>query len=145
MFNHGYNSTTHSVVVAQVDPDIGDLVCTEGGNSGEHCNVKVTAQCSWSDAWGAILVDTGVEQTSGDIAVIQGDSGGPVMTIARSSLVNAAGMIQAVDETWQGSKCGAVYDAGSNWCSPTVYFEPFSNVLYSFSSLDPTLDTGGDH
>jgi hypothetical protein len=145
MFNHGYNSTTHSVVVAQVDPDIGDLVCTEGGNSGEHCNVKVTAQGSWSDAWGAILVDTGVEQTSGDIAVIQGDSGGPVMTIAGSSLVNAAGMIQADDETWQGSKCGAVYDAGSNWCSPTVYFEPFSNVLNSFSSLDPTLDTGGDH
>jgi hypothetical protein len=47
------------------DPNINDLVCTEGGNSGEHCDVKVTAQ-------------------------------------------------------------------------------PFSNVLNSFSSLDPTLDTGGD-
>ena len=74
--------------------------------------------------------------------VIQGDSGGPVMTIAGSSLVNAAGMIQADLEAWQGSGCGAVYDAVDNWCSPTVFFEPFSNVLSSFSSLDPTLDTG---
>lgn len=51
-------------------------------------------------------------------------------------------MIQADLETWQGSACGVVYDSGDNWCSPTVFFEPFSNVLSSFSSLDPTLDTG---
>jgi hypothetical protein len=145
MFNHGYNSTTQSTVVALVDPNMQDLVCTEGGNSGEHCNVKVTAQTSWSDDWGPITVDKGVQQTSGKIAAIQGDSGGPVMTIAGTNTVNAAGMIQAVIQTWQGAQCGAVYDAGTNWCSPTVYFETFSNVLNSFSSLGPILDTGGQH
>jgi hypothetical protein len=145
MFNHGYNSTTQSTVVAQVDPNMYDLVCTEGGNSGEHCNVKVTGQTTWSDNWGPILVDIGVQQTSGKIAAIQGDSGGPVMTIAGSNTVNGGGMIQAVNKTWQGSACGAVYDAGTNWCSPTVYFEPFSNVLNSFFSLGPILDTGGQH
>jgi hypothetical protein len=145
MFNHGYNSTTQSTVVALVDPNMYDLVCTEGGNSGEHCNVKVTGQGSWSDNWGPIPVDIGVQQTAGKIAAIQGDSGGPVMTIAGSNTVNAAGMIQEVDETWQGAQCGAVYDAGNNWCSPRMAFETFSNVLNSFSSLGPILDTGGQH
>ncbi len=141
MFNHGWNSTTHSTVVAQVDPNINDLVCTEGGNSGEHCDVKVTSQGSGSDAWGGFPVDIATEQTSGDIAAIQGDSGGPVMTIAGSGTVNAAGMIQDVNKTWQGAACGAVYDGGANWCSPTVYFEPFSNVLSSFYNLGATIDT----
>lgn len=64
------------------------------------------------------------------------------MTIAGSSLVNAAGMIQAVNSQWQGAACGAVYDAGTNYCSSTVYFEPFSNVLASFHSFGVTVYSG---
>jgi hypothetical protein len=136
MFNHGYNSTTSSTVVAQVDPNMSDLVCTEGGNSGEHCNVKVEYSGTWNDGYGgAVLLYYAVQQTPGNIAAIQGDSGGPVMTIAGNGGwdVNAAGMIQWLTYQWQGAACGPVRDAGSNYCGATVGFEPFSNVLSSIS------------
>ena len=98
MFNHGYDrDALHGGGAGGSEHARPGLY--RGGNSGEHCDVEVTAEGSWSDAWGPIPVDTGVEQTAGKIAVIQGDSGGPVMTIAGSSLVNAAGMIQADLET----------------------------------------------
>ena len=79
-----------------------------------------------------------------------GGSGKTRLCIALAAAVatdypDGVGMIQAVNQTWQGAACGAVYDVGTNWCSPTVYFEPLSNVLNSFFSLNPTLDTGGQH
>ena len=108
-------------MIGYEDLAVNDLVCTGGGNSGEHCNVKVTnLTVSFNDGFGAFSTLEGVQQTSGKIAQIQGDSGGPVISLASTSSgqVRAAGMIQGfLGSGMTGSACGPVFQGGSNRCS----------------------------
>jgi hypothetical protein len=92
---------------------VNNFVCTSGGNSGQHCNIKISnLNVSWFDGWGAIWTVRGDQQTAGAITSMQGDSGGPVFTIA-SDGVRAAGMIQAGTGTLMaGNACGSVHDYG---------------------------------
>lgn len=133
-----FNSNNFSkTVIGFQDLGVNDLVCTGGGNSGEHCNVKVTnLRVSFNDGFGTFFTIEGVQQTSGKIAVIQGDSGGPVISLANTSSgqVRAAGMIQGeLSPFMTGSACGPVFDAGSNLCSKTVLFSSMRTVVNTIS------------
>jgi hypothetical protein len=129
MFNHGYNSTSVSVVIGYEDLGINDLVCTEGGNSGEHCNVKVTNLSVILDDHHGKFSTILAQQTNGTIANMAGDSGGPVMSLANTSSgqVRAAGMIQATDVS--SINCGAAYLPAA--CGSDVYFSSMRTIVNS--------------
>ena len=131
MWNHGWNSTTASLVIGYESLGMKDLVCTEGGNSGEHCNVKVTdLSVSVNDGFGPAFSTIQGLQTGGTIAAMQGDSGGPVMSLANTSSgqVRAAGMIQELSGTLL-TNCGASYSA--NRCSSGVLFSSMQTIVSS--------------
>jgi hypothetical protein len=137
-FDGPYNSNNFwKTVIGYEDLAVNDLVCTGGGNSGEHCNIKVTnLRVSFNDGFGSFLTIEGFQQTSGKIAAIQGDSGGPVISLANTSSgqVRAAGMIQGIVSPFMtGSACGPVFDAGSNKCSRTVLFSSMRTIVNNIS------------
>jgi hypothetical protein len=127
------NSAGYAKTVVKVfDASLNDLICTGGGNSGEHCNIKVTSVAyAFNDGTGngSVLSFLGEQQTKGGIADIQGDSGGPMVALygVQSGEVAAAGMIQGIlsDSThpfMTGSDCGRAYSLGSNQCSAVGIF-----------------------
>ena len=137
-FDGPYNSVnTWKTVIGYEDLAVNDYVCTGGGNSGEHCGVKVTnLNVLWWDGYSLFGVIEAYQQTSGQIADIQGDSGGPVISLASTSSgqVRAAGMIQGYnDNGMTGSACGAVYDLNSNVCSRDVVFSSMRTFVNSLS------------
>jgi hypothetical protein len=139
MFNHGWNSTSSSTVIGYENLGVNDLVCTEGGNSGEHCNVKVTnLAVTIDDGYGDLSTIEAV-QTGGGIASMGGDSGGPVMSLANTSSgqVRAAGMIQAGNND-ASTNCGASYLHVA--CGPDVYFTSMVTIVNSISGA--SLITG---
>jgi hypothetical protein len=130
-------------VIGFQDMAINNFVCTDGGNSGVHCNVRVTnLSVSFNDGFGTFTTIQGVQQTSGAIAVIQGDSGGPVISLAGTvdGQVRAAGMIQGLIGGTTGAACGRVFDGGGNLCSATVLFSSMRTIVNSISGA--TLLTG---
>jgi hypothetical protein len=130
MFNQGWYSQSVSTVIGLGDVGINDLTCTEGGNSGEHCNVKVTnLVVSWNDGYGWFSTIQATQQTNGDIAVMKGDSGGPVMLLGNGSptLVRAAGMIQAQGDPL--ASCPQSFRADQ--CSKTVLFTSMRTIVDS--------------
>jgi hypothetical protein len=139
MFNRGYTSTTTLNDIGFQDLGVGDLVCTEGGNSGEHCNVKVTnLLVDINDGYGTVATIQAHQQTSGAIAVMEGDSGGPVMALysVGKGQVRAAGMIQAGSSS--PSSCPAAFLPAP--CFQYVYFTSMRTVVDSISGA--SLSTG---
>jgi hypothetical protein len=137
-FDGPYNSNNFwKTVIGYEDLAVGNFVCTGGGNSGEHCNIKVTnLRVSFNDGFGSFSTIEGVQQTSGKIAAIQGDSGGPVISLTNTSSgqVRAAGMIQGIVSPFMtGSACGPVYDDGGNECSKTVLFSSMRTIINNLS------------
>jgi hypothetical protein len=133
------------VVIGFEDLGINDFVCTGGGNSGEHCDVKVVnLSVSFNDGFGAFSTIEGVQQAGGAIAQIQGDSGGPVisLTATGSGQVRAAGMIQGffTAGSMTGAACGPVFDAGGNQCSTNVLFSSMRTVVNTIGGA--SLHTG---
>lgn len=130
MFDGAYDNANgySKYVIGYADLSVGDYVCTSGGMSGVHCNIKVTDLSVWiDDGQGSVQTIKGVQQTSGRIAAAEGDSGGPVLVpYTGGTYVGAAGMIQA----------------GNNKvaCTPTAFIvDCFKNVF--FSSMRTIVDT----
>lgn len=143
-FDGAYNRQDYyKTVVGYGDVSINDKVCTDGGNSGVHCNVKVTdLSVYFDDKTGHGTVETikGVQQTSGKIAVIQGDSGGPViLPLSGGTKIKAVGMIQGFQNpSTTGTACGSAYFRGANKCSKIVLFtseRTIVNGIGPFASL----------
>lgn len=130
-FIDSVTSTTTAVVTGFANLGMNDLVCTDGGNSGEHCNVKVTnLLVPWSDTDGTFDTIEAEQETAGAIAGIQGDSGGPVVTNVGSDEVGAAGMIQgSLGPFYTGSACAPAYDLDGNDCSPNVLFTSMTGIV----------------
>jgi hypothetical protein len=133
-FDGPYNSVNYwKTVIGFEDLAVNDYVCTGGGNSGEHCNIKVTnLLVSFNDGISTFNSIEAYQQSSGAISSIQGDSGGPVISLAGTSSgqVRAAGMIQGFfGSGMTGSACGAVYDGGSNLCSRDVVFTSMRSIV----------------
>jgi hypothetical protein len=131
-----YTSDNPYAVIGYSRLVLNDYVCTEGGNSGEHCNLKVTnTDVSYNDGYGnPFWTIEAAQQSNGAIANMMGDSGGPVIDLWNTSTgqVRAAGMIQGSDGTYMtGSACGPAYDYGTNECFQDVFFSPMYEVVNS--------------
>ncbi len=130
MFSGAWNSANTAPVEDFGDVGVNDLVCTEGGNSGDHCDIEVTAETvSIMDQDGSFDTIEAVQQSSSNIAVMAGDSGGPVITLtgASSGEVRAAGMIQAMGNPL--SSCPSNVYASGNPCSLTVFFSSMRTIV----------------
>jgi hypothetical protein len=120
-------------VVGFRDLKVGDYVCTDGANSGVHCSVKVTKlTVYWNDGWGS--EPTIQAARSSGIALIQGDSGGPVIVpLSNGTQIYAAGMIQYGTGTNYNPNCGGTWYTGGNACWRTVGFTSMRTVVGSLS------------
>lgn len=135
-FVGSFSPTTSKPVTKVVDVSLNAYVCTSGGNSGEHCNVKITAmKVSWSDTYGSFYNIEGTQTVSSSIAVARGDSGGPVMTYVTSDSIGAVGIIQYLGA--RRSTCPTMRDATP--CSMVV---GFSSIHSMFSNTGARLRTG---
>lgn len=138
MFDGAWNDSAGYVkhVMGLRRVGIGDQVCTSGGNSGVHCYVRVDGYRSFNDGFGTLAnLVHGTQVGTDPIAVIQGDSGGPVLWPINGTEVYAVGMIQAVDQ--YVGYCGPAHDLGGNICGTGVIFTP--QDIYQNSGL--TLKT----
>lgn len=113
-----------------IGEDLGlhDEVCTEGGNSGEHCAVAVNDLSYMVPLpYGPVSEVQTIQatQVNGTVAGMVGDSGGPVMSLVNTTTgeVRAAGMIQSGTGSLPQSQCGAAYQQAS--CSAV---EDFSSM-----------------
>lgn len=143
MFSGNYTSDNTSSVENFGDLAVNDLVCTEGGNSGDHCDVKVTSlTASISDGDGSFLSIQAKQQQSTNIAVMAGDSGGPVMTLtgASSGEVLAAGMIENYGLPPLAS-CPSNVNLPSP-CSLWVYFTSMRSIVKFTSGAQLVTVTG---
>lgn len=101
VFDGAYNNASgyNKNVYALYDVGLNAKVCTSGGNSGVHCNIKVTNMAYFfNDGYGSLSHIEGTQETSGQMAVSKGDSGGPVFAIYAPPYTNttgAVGIIQA--------------------------------------------------
>ncbi len=130
MFSGAWNSASTLSVAGFGDVGVNDLVCTAGGNSGDHCDIMVTSlDASVVDADGSFETIKAVQQSSSNIAAMQGDSGGPVLSLANvsSGEVKAVGMIQAQGNPPNPSCPGNVNFPAS--CSSTVYFTSMRTIV----------------
>lgn len=128
---HGDWDTSNSLRVAGLsDVSVGNKVVTDGGNSGANYNLVVQdLNDSWNDPSGGLVQVIRAHAASPNtIAVITGDSGGPVTTpYADGIRTGAVGVIQAYPT---GTGYPAIYscatygvrDADGNTCSQWVWF-----------------------
>lgn len=140
MFSGNFSSANTASVIGFGDVGVNDLVCTEGANSGSHCNIKVTAETvSTCDALGCFDTIEATQQSSNNIAAENGDSGGPVITLRHTSSgqVRASGMIQAGSGT--PSNCASYAAYIPTTCYDTVYFTSARTIVKYTPGL--TLDT----
>lgn len=103
---------------------LGMDVCTQGANSGAHCYLEVINVVADSNGWLMYWADA----APGNIAVVGGDSGGPVVTGGSTVWTRPRGLIIA------GST--AVTCDSSDWhinpggkCFNTVYYYPIQTIL----------------
>jgi hypothetical protein len=141
MFDGAWNDASgyKKTVKGYSDVSSGDTVCTSGANSGVHCGIQIYTMCVLFDdlmGFGSICTIQGHQQSNG-IAAIQGDSGGPVFTLAGTGQVYATGMIQAVQGGW--TNCSGVHVGGGNICSDWMLFSSMRTIN---NSLGASLRTG---
>lgn len=111
------------------DLNPGDFVCTQGGNSGPRCDIRVQSiNLTYNDTYGTFGALWGI-QVNGNIASGGGDSGGPVITLGGGGFL-AAGMIQGTaSNRWlPASTCQAASRTGSTRCSYDVVFTSMRSV-----------------
>lgn len=134
MFDGAWNDSTgyHKNVDSLAGVGLNSVVCMSGGNSGIHCGIKVdNMRVSFNDGQGSFSTIHGTQQNSGQIASMQGDSGGPVITLAGTGRVHAVGMDQGHD--LGVSSCGSAHDAGSNTCGRGIFFTSMRTIINSMS------------
>ncbi|GAB3664919.1 hypothetical protein GCM10027589_29260 [Actinocorallia lasiicapitis] len=129
VFDGAWNTADYTKrVIGYGRLSLNDYVCTSGGNSGVHCNIKVTSMWeSFNDGTGVFATLRGVHQ-GGQIASAKGDSGGPVITLGGTGQVYAAGMIQG------GSKavsCSGIHEWTGAFCTSDVYFSSMETIVRS--------------
>lgn len=118
---------------------LGDHLCTSGANSGEHCRLLVTdhddVACGGAvcHRWIAASPDTN------GVAVVGGDSGGPVYTNLGSDQVGARGIIMAGADT---VTCGPTYTGQVLGQAPGCYnLVRFAGIGDVLSHWNATIET----
>ncbi|MFI1165806.1 S1 family peptidase [Streptomyces sp. NPDC020801] len=118
--------------------NVGDYVCTDGANSGVHCNVQIAkTDIGVTGANGVYRPVTDLAYstslTPDHIAAVNGDSGGPVFAgVNNYTADEARGMITALDRTVTCPSSEYVLDSGvrTPWCVQGVYFVPIYQTLH---------------
>jgi hypothetical protein len=122
------------------DLSVGNFICTGGGNSGEHCSIQVTnLLVTINDPFGSFASIEAHQTRSGAIAAMEGDSGGPVISIHGTSEVYADGMIQAIRND-NPANCGGAFIPAQ--CSQWVYFTSTRTIARSISGATLVTDRG---
>jgi hypothetical protein len=110
----------------------GDYVCDSGAITGAVCDLQIQGSQGWD---GPYHVWTAT-QLQGDIAAGQGDSGGPVFSLATNeNQVIARGIIHGGAGNLV---CSSPYE-GSYPCSTDVEFTDINAIVASFSGLQVSL------
>lgn len=118
IYNGPWNSATGVGVGGAVSDFVGNLICTGGASSGEHCNIPVQAVNEFVNVGYIIGPETRAALPSGQCAVAPGDSGGPAYSYRSDGRVNARGTISAgITGT---ANCPGVVPNGSS----TVWYAP---------------------
>jgi len=145
MFFGGIKSTSRANVVPDpttgnagknVGNGPGDYVCTSGANSGTHCgggqSLRVyTWGVPWDDTTGHGTVSTIIaDRVDGGLAVVSGDSGGPVYANKTATQVYAVGMIQASYGAKYPAPCGLTAVKPLD-CSSRVYYTSTNSIITS--------------
>ncbi len=86
----------HLRVAGHSNNNIGDLVCTSGANSGEHCSLRVTNDAVLWPCNGYTCSGSKAEPATATVAAVGGDSGGPVYSNRADGRVTARGITSAV-------------------------------------------------
>jgi hypothetical protein len=109
---------------------VGDAVCTSGAATGAHCGLVVVSVDSYIRPAGVSSFTRVVEAASvvprgnrGDVAAGQGDSGGPVFTLAADGGVEARGTIVG------GSRVVPCAHRRAATCTANVFFADIGTVL----------------
>lgn len=130
-WNVGANTGLDKGLYGLYDVGLNDWVCVSGASSGSHCTLKVTAMYVYiNDGYGTVSTISATQQTAGQIAIAEGDSGGPVFMnyIPPGDYnVSAVGIIQAGRDS-AGTACGSVAYAGIE-CYRTVLFTSLRTAL----------------
>jgi hypothetical protein len=126
VYNGPFNSSTTAAVVGSTADFVGNLITTDGGYSGEHLNIPVTAVDVFSNVGGNPCSPVGPTTTAtygnGTCVATTGDSGGPVYSYNGPGTVLARGTISS--------------GSGSATC-PGIQGRAFSSMDYA-PMLRPT-------
>lgn len=112
---------------------INDTFCTDGGNSGLHCDIKIYAGPNLNYLDGAPIENTFEgRKADGMIVVAGGDSGGPIISpVTGSAGVFAKGIIMAspVSSFVDCSTVNTPVNENSFKCSRIVVFTDLTSDL----------------
>jgi len=133
-----YTSSVAKKVIGGASSVAGMFVCTSGANSGDHCGLKITGVnlTRWVNTGTEIyqvhpLVEA-KQQIEEEIAVAEGDSGGPViLQTITPELHRAAGTITAMDD--EVEDCGPLALAGAR-CGRTVLYVDLATALAHYNA-----------
>ncbi|MEV4753660.1 hypothetical protein AB0J86_00880 [Micromonospora sp. NPDC049559] len=95
IYTGAYNASTSVGVGGAVSDFVGNIICTGGASSGEHCNIQVQAVNQYVNVGYVIGPMTYGVQLNGTCAVAPGDSGGPVYSYRADGRVDARGTVSA--------------------------------------------------
>lgn len=130
-WNVGANTGLDKGLYGLYDVGLNGVICTSGSISGSHCNLKVTNMAVYiNDGYGNISTISATQQTTGNSAVAEGDSGGPVFVPYYPPAdynVSAVGIMQAGRDSL-GTNCAGVKYAGIE-CYKTVLFTSMRTAL----------------
>jgi hypothetical protein len=118
IYNGPFNSGTGVGVGGAVPDFVGELVCTGGASSGEHCGIQVQAVDVFVNIGIVIGPETFAALPAGLCAAAPGDSGGPVYSYRPDGRVDARGTVSA-GQTGTAT-CPGVVPNGSN----VVFYAP---------------------
>jgi hypothetical protein len=133
------NSRYHLKVAGDASPVYLQKVCSSGANSGEHCNLQVADSTlfSWNCGPGTCHGWRAQNPNSTKVAVVGGDSGGPVYMNRDDGRVGARGIIYGGNVD---GNCGDVRFAVSN-CFRTVWFNDIESVLNQWNGIGLSVET----
>ncbi len=118
---------------------VGDYVCTSGAYSGTRCNIQVTAINQTINVGYLIYQTVRAEKVDRTNAAGNGDSGGPVLSVAADpTKVIAKGTITAIDPS-TAVPCTGVPAGNGRTCSWRMYYV---DVVNSLSAYGASIITG---
>jgi hypothetical protein len=131
-----YNAPTAAGVITWTSNPVGAIRCVSGAFSGEVCNNKVVSPLvtyDYGDGLGLRGPGFWMDQQQGISSAGQGDSGGPVYSVAPvTGDVSAAGLVVATTRETQTTNCtGIPGDPSYRLCSPHQFVSDIGNILNS--------------